>query len=167
MVSCENCTKGFILPGEPVGSIVSEFDGAYFSAGPVEGNTKRSIVLLTDIFGLPLVNPRLIADHLAKSLSCDVWVPDIFNGAYHNLLPKTSPVLTSCCVAGEPPLESKAMEPIFPDRAGVPFTLTKKLRMMGKILPRIGVVYRNRPSVVESRILTVRLRQSCKDNHFP
>jgi len=82
MASCEDCTKGFTLPGEPVGSIISDFDGAYFSPGPVEGYSKRSIVLLTDIFGLPLVNPRLIADRFAKTLSCDVWVPDVFNGTY-------------------------------------------------------------------------------------
>jgi hypothetical protein len=48
------------------------------------------------------------------------------------------------------------MEPIFPDRAGIPFTLTKKLRMVGKVLPRIGAIYRNRPAVVEARTLAVR-----------
>lgn len=79
MVSCENCTKGFVLPGEPVGSIVDDFHGAYLSKGP-EGETKRAIIYLTDAHGLPLVNSKLIADNLAKSLSCDVWVPDIFNG---------------------------------------------------------------------------------------
>ena len=82
MVSCEDCTKGFTLPGEPVGSILSDFDGAYFTTGHVEGDTKRAIVLLTDGFGLPLVNCKIVADYLAKTLSCDVWVPDIFNGTY-------------------------------------------------------------------------------------
>jgi hypothetical protein len=48
------------------------------------------------------------------------------------------------------------MEPIFPDRAGAPFTLTKKLRMVGKILPRIGSLYRSRPAVAEARTLAVR-----------
>jgi hypothetical protein len=81
MASCDNCTKGYTLPGEPVGSIASEFDGAYLSAG-LEGNTKRAIVLITDIYGLPLVNCKIIADRLSKSLLCDVLVPDIFNGAY-------------------------------------------------------------------------------------
>jgi len=135
MVSCEDCTKGFILPGEPAGSILTEFDGAYFTTGiGPEGPAKRTIVLLTDIFGLPLVNCKLIADHLAKSLSCDVWVPDMFNG--------------------EPPLDSAAVGHILPDRAGVPFTFTNKLRIVGKLLPRIGARYRNRPSVVESRTLS-------------
>lgn len=79
MASCDNCTKGYILPGEPVGLILDEYNGAYFSKGP-EGYTKRAIVLLTDMFGLPLVNCKLIADHLAQSLSCDIWVPDLFDG---------------------------------------------------------------------------------------
>ena len=85
MVSCEDCTKGFTLPGEPVGSILPDFDGAYFTTGHVEGDTKRAIVLLTDGFGLPLVNCKLVADYLAKALSCEVWVPDIFNGTYRRL----------------------------------------------------------------------------------
>ena len=41
----------------------------------------KAIVLLTDIFGLPLPNPRIVADHLAEQVGVDVWVPDLFNGA--------------------------------------------------------------------------------------
>jgi hypothetical protein len=54
-------------------------------------------------------------------------------------------------------LDPAALEPILPDRAGVPFTFTKKLRMVGKVLPRISGMYRNRPSVVDARIVAVRL----------
>lgn len=79
-MSCENCLKGFVLPGEPVGSIKSDWDGAYFTPGPQEGYTKRAVVLLTDIFGLPLKNNKILADHFAKELKCDVWVPDLFAG---------------------------------------------------------------------------------------
>ena len=79
-MSCENCIKGFELPGEPVGSIESEWDGAYFTPSPKEGYTKRTVVLLTDIFGLPLKNSKIIADYFAKELKCDVWVPDLFDG---------------------------------------------------------------------------------------
>lgn len=85
MASCDNCTKGYILPGEPVGSIVAEYNGAYLSKGP-EGYTKRAIVLLTDWFGLPLVNCKIIADHLAKNLSCDIWVPGLFDGMFLKVL---------------------------------------------------------------------------------
>lgn len=78
-MSCENCTKGSTLPGEPTGSIKPEFDGAYFAPGP-EGNTKRAIIFLTDAFGLPLVNSKIMADYFAKTLECDIWVPDLFAG---------------------------------------------------------------------------------------
>lgn len=77
MTSCPDCKKGDILFGEPSGTMVNN---AYFAAGPA-GNTSRVIVLLTDIFGLPLVNCKIIADNLSKRLACDVWVPDLFNGA--------------------------------------------------------------------------------------
>lgn len=79
MASCDNCTKGYALPGEETGSIMADFDGAYLAKGP-EGNTERVIILLTDIFGLPLKNSKLLADHLSTNLSCDVWVPDLFDG---------------------------------------------------------------------------------------
>ena len=75
-MSCEQCTQGHVLPGEPKGTMVGD---AYFHAGP-EGSPKRAIFLLTDIFGLPLKNSKLIADELSKRVECDVWVPDLFAG---------------------------------------------------------------------------------------
>lgn len=83
MAACENCTKGFVLPGEPTGSIIPEFNGAYLAKGP-EGYTKRAVVYLSDMFGLPLVNSKIMADYLAKTLSCDVWAPDMFDGTYQH-----------------------------------------------------------------------------------
>ena len=79
-MSCEDCYKGFTLPGEPSGSMV---DGAYltYPAFPApDGQPKRAIVVLTDIFGLPLKNSRVQADKIAKELNVDVWVPDLFAG---------------------------------------------------------------------------------------
>lgn len=76
MASCPDCKKGSILPGEPTGRMVN---GAYFAAGPSE-NDSRAIILLTDIFGLALVNSKLLADHFSKCLSADVWIPDMFDG---------------------------------------------------------------------------------------
>ena len=83
-MSCEQCTQGHVLAGEPAGSIV---DGAYFHPAPTTAAdgaspaSTRAIVLLTDIFGLPLKNCKLIADELSKRVGCDVWVPDLFDGA--------------------------------------------------------------------------------------
>lgn len=81
MASCDNCKKGAVLPGEPTGTMVN---GAYLAAGP-EGNTSRAIILLTDIFGLPLINCKIIADNISKRLQCDVWVPDLFNGPFRTM----------------------------------------------------------------------------------
>ena len=77
---CERCTSGSVLPGEPKGELRGD---AYFAAGPAElseRNKSKAIVLLTDIFGLPLKNCKIIADQLAEKAGCDVWVPDQFAG---------------------------------------------------------------------------------------
>jgi len=53
----------------------------YFT--PARGDSTqpaKAIVLLTDIFGLALWNPRIVADHLAEHVGADVWIPDFFNG---------------------------------------------------------------------------------------
>ena len=79
MSFCEHCKAGHILPGEPKGS----FHGsAYFMSG--QDNT-RAIVLLTDAFGLPLKNSKILADQLVDQVGCDVWVPDMFNGMLKTL----------------------------------------------------------------------------------
>ncbi len=77
-MSCPDCFKGIALTGNTVGSIST--NGAYFSPAP-SGTSKVAVVLLTDIFGLHLNNPKVIADLFAKELDCDVWVPDLFNGS--------------------------------------------------------------------------------------
>jgi carboxymethylenebutenolidase len=80
-MSCTYCYKGFALPGEPKGTMVGQ---DYFTAAPNDATQQtKAIVLLTDIFGLPLPNPRIIADHLAEQVGVDVWVPDYFNGVSH------------------------------------------------------------------------------------
>ncbi|KAF8501051.1 dienelactone hydrolase endo-1-3,1,4-beta-D-glucanase [Russula emetica] len=80
-MSCTYCYKGFALPGEPKGTMVGQ---DYFTAAPKDDTEQtKAIVLLTDVFGLHLPNPRIIADHLAKQVGVDVWVPDLFNGASH------------------------------------------------------------------------------------
>lgn len=80
--SCENCKKGYIIPGEPTGTMVG---GAYFRTAPSGTESKSAIVLLTDIFGLPLINSKIIADLLAEKTGFDVWVPDLFDGACYFL----------------------------------------------------------------------------------
>ena len=76
-MSCPQCTQGYILPGEPKGTMI---DGAYFSPAPEGAESTKAIVFLTDIFGLGLKNSKILADELAKKVGCDVWVPDLFAG---------------------------------------------------------------------------------------
>ena len=83
-MSCPDCSNGGYLPGEPTGTFSTQ--GAYFAPAPVAPGTegplvsKRAVLLLTDVFGLPLKNSKIVADNLAKRLNCDVWIPDYFEG---------------------------------------------------------------------------------------
>lgn len=95
-MSCPRCAEGFVLPGEPSGAIQLDFSGAYLATrkpGECASEGKRAVILLTDVFGLPLKNCKLIADEVAKRLQCDVWIPDYFNGACpgkHSTVPVSS-----------------------------------------------------------------------------
>lgn len=78
-MSCPDCTSGNLLPGSPKGT---EKDGAYFAKGSSQEGTKdKAIVILSDVFGLAISNPKIIADTISERTGFDVWVPDLFNGA--------------------------------------------------------------------------------------
>lgn len=64
------------MNGEPEGKMI---DDAYLHEG---SNKTRAVILLTDIFGLPLVNCKIMADQFSKKLDCDVWAPDLFAGMF-------------------------------------------------------------------------------------
>ncbi|GJE97180.1 dienelactone hydrolase-like protein [Phanerochaete sordida] len=108
-----HCYQGYLLEGEPRGQLV---EGAYFAPAPesksgTEDTPSRAIVVFTDIFGLGIKNPKIIADELAQRVGCDVWVPDLFDG--------------------RPPFSSAELEPLLPD-TGNPndkLSLMRKLRM--------------------------------------
>jgi hypothetical protein len=86
---CKNCVSGYVLPGEPKGTIK---DGAYvYSYAPEQSGSqdgiphltgKTAIILLTDAFGLDLKNSKILADSFGERLKCDVLVPDLFNGTF-------------------------------------------------------------------------------------
>ncbi|KAI0283913.1 dienelactone hydrolase endo-1-3,1,4-beta-D-glucanase [Russula aff. rugulosa BPL654] len=127
-MSCTYCYKGFALPGEPKGTIVGQ---DYFTAAPNDATQPtKAIILLTDFFGLPLPNPRILADQLAEQVGVDVWVPDFFNG--------------------KPPADVNTLEPLFPDRAGVKIPW---LRLIIKLIPSIPRMIASRPSVVDPRFI--------------
>jgi carboxymethylenebutenolidase len=80
MSVCPKCKEGYVLSGEPSGSILADFHGAYLAPGPQTAPSKQAVLLLTDAFGMSLPNPKIMADQLAQKLECDVWVPDYFAG---------------------------------------------------------------------------------------
>jgi carboxymethylenebutenolidase len=128
-MSSPDSYKVFVLPGEPKGSM----DGPnYFT--PARGFTQptKAIVLLTDVFGLPMPNPKIVADHLAEHVGVDVWIPDLFNG--------------------RPPFKVEDLEPRLPDRAGAKMTWTNTVVLLFKFLSAIPRLFANRPTVVDPRV---------------
>ncbi|KZO96040.1 dienelactone hydrolase endo-1,3,1,4-beta-D-glucanase [Calocera viscosa TUFC12733] len=85
MKLCADCVSGSRLPGTPQGSMikVGSMD-CYYAPAPQGGRAptadKNAILLFTDIFGLPLENPKIMADSFAKETGLDVYVPDMFDG---------------------------------------------------------------------------------------
>ncbi|THH16643.1 hypothetical protein EW146_g4025 [Bondarzewia mesenterica] len=133
-MSCENCSKGYMLPGEPTGSMVG---GAYYRSAPASAEStaatpNTAIVLLTDAFGLPLKNSKILADLLSEKVGVDVWVPDLFDGV--------------------PIFRVEELEPLMPDRAGVKMTFWNKLLFILALIKRIPRIYAIRQSVTDSRV---------------
>jgi len=127
---CENCTKGFQLDGTPAGTILP--DGSYFAAAPSASPSKAAIVILTDIFGLKLVNPKIFADEFAKKLDLDVYVPNFFNG--------------------NPPFDEKELVPYVTDVPGQKWSLGQKVGVFGLLATHAFKFYQCRQSVTAPRI---------------
>jgi hypothetical protein len=99
MASCPDCYKGEILLAEPKGTILP--DSSYFSPALNSTvphvhsqlrfrldtvfqaeNSKKAVIILPDIFGLGINNPKILADEFAEKLGVDVYVPDMFAGSH-------------------------------------------------------------------------------------
>ncbi|KAG8987452.1 hypothetical protein FRB90_003330 [Tulasnella sp. 427] len=135
---CPNCLSGYILPGEPSGEMVKAVNGspeAYFSSKHTkpssEAGKKKAIVLLTDIFGLPLVNCKILADAFNERVGVDVYVPDLF--------------------AGGPPVTLEEITPYQKDLPGEKLTWTNKLLFGMKFLTIIPSYLPNRPKYGNAR----------------
>ncbi|TFK52532.1 dienelactone hydrolase endo-1,3,1,4-beta-D-glucanase [Heliocybe sulcata] len=134
-MSCPQCTQGFILPGEPEGEMtrVGETEG-YLHRAPEGSTSTRAVFLLSDIFGLPLKNSKILADTISKRLQCDVWVPDLF--------------------AGSPPMGIYDLEGILPEKPGQGISFLAYLKFAFLASRRGLGLYRNRMAVVEPRAET-------------
>ncbi|KAK0188137.1 dienelactone hydrolase endo-1-3,1,4-beta-D-glucanase [Armillaria mellea] len=126
-MSCPDCYKGAALSGQPQGTL-SDLNGAYLASSPT--GSSHAVVLLTDIFGLGLPNPKLLADFFSEQLGCDVWVPDLFDG--------------------HAPVRPEQM--IMPERAGQRPSLWGWIKIIWIALPTLPAIYRNRASVTDQRV---------------
>ncbi|KAG6840737.1 hypothetical protein C0991_004755 [Blastosporella zonata] len=129
-MSCPDCITGDLLPGDPTGAF--SIQGAYLAPapGPTTSYSGRAVVFLTDGFGLPLKNSKILADKFAAELQCDVWVPDYFQG--------------------RPLVDVDSM--LLPDRAGVRMSIAQWLKFILAAIPKIPAFISNRPSVVDGRL---------------
>ncbi|KIY64972.1 dienelactone hydrolase endo-1,3,1,4-beta-D-glucanase [Cylindrobasidium torrendii FP15055 ss-10] len=129
-MSCPDCFRGVAFDAQPQG-ILSDVDGAYFA--PAKGDnssTTRVVILLTDIFGLNVSNPKVLADLYAEQLECDVWVPDLFRG--------------------KAPVAPEDMR--LPERAGQGFSIWGWIAFFFMVIPMIPALYRQRPAVTDERL---------------
>jgi dienelactone hydrolase len=78
------CCQGFEDSGTPTGKEI-EIDGITCYLAPGTKDTRVAIVITTDIFGFQPPNPRLIADGFSECFGCNVYIPDLFNGAQADL----------------------------------------------------------------------------------
>jgi len=128
-MSCSDCTAGNWLPGSPKGT---EEDGVYLAKGSNQADTKdKAVVVLSDVFGLALPNPKIIADSIAERTGFDVWVLDLFNG--------------------NPPLAPGSLDSVSPRRAGEKVGLWKQIGLYLTVFAHIFGFIAARPSVVDPR----------------
>ncbi|KAF8955832.1 dienelactone hydrolase endo-1,3,1,4-beta-D-glucanase [Flammula alnicola] len=124
-MTCPKCQEGFVLPGEPTGSIQQDYRGAYHAPAPNGEPSKRAILFLTDGFGLPLKNCKIMADNLAERLECDVW-----------------PLISVNNLSA-------------PDRAGVKLSILDWIKfILFTGIPNIPAYISSRPSVADERVVS-------------
>lgn len=76
---CNECIKGSIHAGKPIGSIEKVHGLDTYVVGN-RTNPRAVVVVYSDIFGLPLPNNKLLADAYARSGEYLVYLPDFFKG---------------------------------------------------------------------------------------
>ncbi|KAG2421751.1 hypothetical protein HFD88_005727 [Aspergillus terreus] len=81
-MSCLTCFKGSSHDYMTPKGTTETIHGieTYVAGLPAERQSPSTIILLTDVFGLNLVNNKILADHFASVTGCRVLVPDIVPG---------------------------------------------------------------------------------------
>ncbi|EZG86501.1 dienelactone hydrolase family protein [Gregarina niphandrodes] len=79
MSFCEHCVKGVVHEGEPVGVMETVAGVPVYVARPKSGGEDLLVLIASDVFGLGLVNTKLLADSYAGN-GFLTWVPDLFEG---------------------------------------------------------------------------------------
>ncbi|KAL4252870.1 AB hydrolase superfamily protein [Abortiporus biennis] len=79
-MSCKHCITGVLHEGTPEGTI-QQIGGVecYVSTPPGDYPKDKVVLVLTDVFGIPLNNNKLLADGFAKN-GFKTIIPDLFNG---------------------------------------------------------------------------------------
>lgn len=85
---CADCLTGAVLAGKPKGTMERLGAMPYYATGAPFASADKVVLVLYDIFGLSIPNPKLIADTLSSSLGKQgigrvcVLVPDYLLGDY-------------------------------------------------------------------------------------
>lgn len=76
---CQHCIDLHELPGTPQGTADRVGDvPVYLSKGLGETQINGTLVIATDVYGLGIVNPKIVADLFAQKTGMNVVVPDLF-----------------------------------------------------------------------------------------
>lgn len=169
---CENCVTGHLLQGTPKGGWIKNDSiplEAYYAsatkntttADPHVQKTRKALVLATDIFGVSIDNPKLLADMYAERCGVDVWVPDFFKG-------KSSlfqyPCFNTEYNIGQVPITVEALDPYLPNHVGQNLgtcTTLGRYLALGKAMPKLLPF---RPSVQDPWVIDVRLLLSVENS---
>ena len=160
-IPCENCTKGYVLPGDPTGTISTS--NAYFAPAPeTNGEGKKggkAIILLTDSFGFSIQNPKILADHFAQELDCDVWVPDQFNGTpyIHQVTRPIWHLASNGVLLGNPPIRESELGPYLADTPNQRRSLSDRMKWLGVVIITIPGFIKNYFPRVSTRVQEVGL----------
>lgn len=80
-MSCgEQCLSGFIHQGTPSGTFTTCDQIRVYVASPSNPIPGKAMLIYPDIYGVDLINTKLIADRLAKDLNLSTYLIDTFFG---------------------------------------------------------------------------------------